>query len=257
MSELDTDKIIKPKCKMCRDRGLKCGCPKCGKVLEKIIITDMQKTDGVIENETVTSHIPSHYRGLVWDKNELIQSHPELDGKMDFNRFVSQLDKAHQGFMNGVMPKTSAIIIAPRRFSKQTWANSCIQFGIKTGHKMFPVMSSNLVRVAMANMFDQYREKSIIENFGYTIEDLMTADCLFISIDSGTQVGSSYKLIDELMTMRANFDRPTIFLSRHTLKELTRNDRYNTFASAIDKSSGNVNRLRYPSIMQCSGERSV
>lgn len=251
MESVDSKPAVKIKCKYCRDKGIKGGCPKCNKVLDKIVVTTMQDVSGIVSDDVVVANIPTFYRGRVWDKNEIIQAHKDLDGKNQFNSFVSQLDKVHKMFMEGNIPSSSAIIIAPRKFSKQIWANSCIQFGMQTGHKMLPVMSSNLIKVAMANMFDRPNSQ-VLKNIGYTIDDLMTADCLFVNIDSGWQHVNAFSLIDELMCMRSNFDRPTFFLSRFDISELTKGDYKNTFKDAIDIGA-DVNRLRYPAIIQCSG----
>jgi len=246
-----SEKNVKIKCKFCRDKGIKGGCPKCQKALDKIVITQMQESDGIVTDEVTLANIPEFYRGRVWDKNELIQAHKELDGKNQFNTFVSQLSKVHSMFMEGTMPRSSAIIIAPRKFSKQIWANSCIQFGMQTGHKMLPVMSSNLIKITMANMFDRPGAQ-VLKNVGYTIDDIMTADCLFVNIDTGWQHINAFSLIDELMCMRSNFDRPTIFLSRFNIEEITKGDYNGTFKDAIDIGA-DVNRLRYPAIIQCTG----
>ena len=250
MTKSEDSNSAKIKCKYCRDKGIKGGCPKCGKALDKIVVTNLQDTSGIVSDDVVVANIPAFYRGRVWDKNEVIQSHKDLDGKNQFNNFISQLDKVHRMFMEGNIPSSSAIIIAPRKFSKQIWANSCIQFGMQTGHKMLPVMSSNLIKVAMANMFDR-PHSSVLKSIGYTIDDLMTADCLFVNIDTGWQHVNAYSLMDELMCMRSNFDRPTIFLSRFNIGELTKGDYNNTFKDAIDVGT-DVNRLRYPVIIQCS-----
>lgn len=243
------DKAKKIECKFCRDKGKQGGCPKCGKHLEKIVETVMQKSDGIVTDEITLANIPEYYRGRVWDKNELIQSHKELDGKNQFSTFCTQLEKIQKIFQEGEIPNKSVILIAPRKFSKQIWANSCIQFGMKTGHKMLPVMSSNLIKVTMANMFDR-PGSSVLKSIGYTIDDIITTDCLFVNIDTGWQHASAFSLMDELMCMRSNFDRPTIFLSRFNIEELTKNDYNGTFLKAIDAGS-DVNRLRYPAIIQC------
>ena len=235
-------------CKQCRDRGLKGGCPRCGKVLEDIPVTILQNKDGVVTDDMVIATIPIYYRGNVWNKNIVIDAHKELDGKNAFDKFVSQLDKIHNIFVDGKIPNKSAIIIAPRTFSKQTWANSCIQFGMKSGHKMMPVMSSNLIKRSMANMIEKPNNK-FLENLGYNLEDILTADCLFVTIDSGWQHESAYAIIDEVMCMRSGFDRPTIFLSRFSIEELTKRDYNGTFNSAIS-ASDDVNRLRYPAVIQ-------
>ena len=240
----------KVSCKYCRDKGIAGGCPKCGKVLDKLPVTVMQETSGIVTDEVTLANIPQYYRGRIWDKNELIANHKDIDGKAKFNNYIAQLDKLHKMFIDGSMPPGSAIIIAPRKFSKQIWANSCIQFGMKTGHKMLPVMSSNLIKVVLANMFDR-PGASVLKQVGYTIEDIVTADCLFVSIDSGWQHMNAYSLMDELMCMRANFDRPTIFLSRFGIEELTKGDYNGTFKSALDAST-DVNRLRYPVVIQCN-----
>lgn len=243
------DKIVKVKCKYCRDVGIKGGCPKCGKQKDKIIETVLQKEAGIVTDDITLSKIPEYYRGKVWDKDTLIMSHKDIDGRSEFNTFVNQMNKVHEIFMNGEIPNKSAIFVAPRKFSKQIWANSCIQFGLKTGHKMLPVMSSNLLKVAMANMFER-PSSSVLAEIGYNVEDIMTADCLFVSIDSGWQHTRAYSLIDELMCMRSQLDRPTIFISRFGLEDLTKGDYNKTFRDAINMDS-DANRLRYPVYIQC------
>lgn len=243
------DKIKKIKCKYCRDVGIKGGCPRCGKHIENIIETVVHGHNGIVTDDTVLATIPEYYRNRVWDKNELIQAHKDLDGKNQFMNFVTQLERIQTIFMEGKVPNKSVLIIAPRRFSKQIWANSCIQFGMKFKHKILPVMSSNLIKITMANMFDR-PGASVLKSVGYNIEDIITADCLFVSIDTGWQHINAYSIMDELMCMRSNFDRPTIFLSRFNIDELTKGDYTKSFMSAIDSSS-DVNRLRYPAIIQC------
>lgn len=243
------NKIKKVGCKRCRDLGLEGGCPKCGKVKQFIPVTNLQTHDGLMDsNDKVIGSIPKYYIGLVWNKNELVSTHKEMDGKNKFNIYVEQLDKVHNIFIDGKVPNKSAIIIAPRKFSKQIWANSCIQFGMESGHKMLPVMSSNILKRTMALMTDRPRN-NYLETLGYNIEDIITCDCLFVSIDGGWQRQSAYSLIDELIGMRAQFDRPTIFLSRYPIDELTKMDYGKTFNSIFDADS-TVNRLRYPILIQ-------
>ena len=100
------DKSKKVTCKFCRDLGIKGGCPKCGKQLDKIVVTPMHETGGIVTDEVTLATIPEYYRGRVWDKNELIKAHKDLDGKNQFNTYVSQLDKIQKLFMAAAWTST-------------------------------------------------------------------------------------------------------------------------------------------------------
>lgn len=248
---LDTNenKVKKVGCKRCRDLGLDGGCPKCGKIKQFIPVSNIQKHGGLMDSDSkVIGSIPSYYVGLSWEKNQLVSSHKEIEGKNKFNIYVEQLCKIHDVFVSGKIPNKSAIIIAPRKFSKQIWANSCIQFGMKSGHKMLPVLSSNVLKRTLALMTERPRN-NYLETLGYNFEDIITCDCLFVSIDSGWQRQSAYSLIDEVIGMRSQFDRPTIFISRFSIEEITKADYNKTFNSILD-ADNSVNRLRYPIVIQ-------
>ena len=242
------NKIKKVKCKRCRDMGVDGGCPKCGKILQHIPVTNLQASAGEFNNDGTLGNIPKYYIGLSWDKNELISTHKELEDRKHFNMFVERLDKLHNIFVGGKVPNKSVLLIAPRKFSKQIWANSCIQYGIKSGHKMLPVMSSNILKRTLSLMIERPKN-SYLESLGYNIEDILTCDCLFVTIDSGWQRQSAYSLIDEVIGMRSQFDRPTIFMSRFPIDELTKMDYGKNFNSILD-ADNSVNRLRYPILIQ-------
>lgn len=243
------DLIKTPTCLYCRGKGLPGGCKHCGKVEGKIIIHKSQETAGVMDNSHVIDFIPDFNKGLEWDSVKLKESTGHLMHSQNFNIFVESLNKIHEVYKKGSIFNKSIIIIAPRKRSKQTWAYSCIQQGIAHGYKMLPVLHTNLLSVALANMFDKPKDQSVIKTFGYNLEDLMTADALFVSVDSGWQKRNAYQLISQLMCMRADFNKPTVFLSRYSLLEMSEGDRNHEFMDCITQDK-NVNRLRYPVVLQ-------
>lgn len=244
--------VEKIKCYTCRDKGLKGGCPDCRKVLGKIDVWKIRNPEGIVDAEKVKLSIPTYYIGREWDVNELKLHHKEMDGDNQFDKYCDQLSKIHNIFVNGSVPNKSAIIIAPKQFSKKIWAYSCIQFGIQSGYKMLPVLSSQLTHRTLT-MFTESTKSKLLDMIGYSLGDILTADCLFVTIDSGFNVGESYKIIDELMSLRANMDRSTIFISKFSIPEMTRYDDKKSFKPFIDSDS-DLNRLMYPIVIQVNGK---
>lgn len=242
------NKIKRPKCMRCRDKGLEGGCPKCGKNLKSVEMVVLNKHDGKMDDSNVLGTIPEYYRGKIWDKNIFMEYHNGDKDLSHVKHILSQMEKIHNIFINGKIPNKSIIMIAPKQYSKQIWAYSCIQFAHKNGYKVFPVMSSDLVKRVMTNMIEKQNSK-FLKELGYNLEDILTADCLFVNIDTSWQRIQAYQVIDDLMCKRSNFDRPTIFLSRFGVDELCKADYDGTFKRSI-VSDNTYNRLRYPAVIQ-------
>lgn len=235
----------KPKCYRCRDKGEVGGCPKCGKIKGK---ADKVVKEQLIKQDYDKMYIPKDYKGKVWRREVLDASKAELCREKKYLAFTEQLEKIHSMFLNGQVVNKSAIIVAPRTFSKMTWAYSCMQLAYKHGYKIFPIMDTAQMKRFVTIELERPNNNSF-DIFKYKYEDLLMADVVFMTVSHGVSRYSAYETIDNIIDERSRMDKPTIVLSRYSCSEFCRFDTYKRFSSIIDKSGKEIGK-RYPVFVQ-------
>lgn len=236
------------KCPYCGDRGKEDGCPKCGKDIKKIVVPEKQKEYFIRKAEYAL--IPEEYIGKAWSKQLIIDSHPELDKDLLFKTFVDRLDKMHEAYRSGILPRKSAIIQAPARMSKEIFAYSCMQMCMNRGITVAPIIDTlDLKRLIVLSAENpNYR----IYNIDY--DRYINSTVCFVSVTSTDRFSDALPVIRSLMSKRARLGLPTIILSRYGLKDLCQDSFDQDYESLVEQSAS-ANRLKYPVIISYSNRK--
>lgn len=238
------------KCYTCRDEGLEspAGCPDCG-----LVQGENYEVQRVVETTDLTDKaIPEYYHRRLWEKEILLRAKPELLNDRYFTNgsdaYVEQLNKAHDIFKNGGLPKTSAIIVAPQTFSKMTWAYSCMQLARAFNYNIVPLMDTQQLKYFIT-LSEEKPSSSYLKRFHFTYEDLIFADILFLTVSKGYYRRNAWEVIQQILDIRSRLGLATIILSRFNINEISEFDRFDRFTKSMDY-NGTENGLRYPAIIR-------
>lgn len=210
-------------------------CPECGRLPTTSIVG---KSAFVPLDE-----IPKYYQGKVWDAKVFWRYHQELKSDMQAQEFVSQLEKVYKLFASGKLPTRSAIISAPTTFSKLTWCYSCMQAALAFGYTVAPVLdTSELKRLVVLSTEKSYSYNEM------SLDEYLSKDIVFVSVTKTEQRKGSASIIVDLLDKRARLGKPTFFISRYSIYELSYWDRVGDFAQIkSDEDSGDP--LKIPAII--------
>lgn len=229
-------------CLYCRGKGTLDGCPKCGKKMSFGGAGAVEVTAEILEKFT----IPAEYLQTEWDDQVLLEDHPTKIKNKSFQRYMKELGKLMEIFRSGLPIKQSAIILAPRRYGKQTFANCCLKEALAHGFSILPILDNTQIK--RINVLSADRPATDYMRLSkYTIEDLTQADICFMTIDADN-FRSAFRTIDSLMDKRARMGKPTFVLSRFTLQDMSDYDSRKAYLGLVDKHRTN-NHLRYPVIV--------
>ena len=230
-------------CYRCRGEGEVGGCKDCG--------TDKVKEIVEIETEEIDRLIiPKWYVKREWNKDIVIRDNPKYRHDPKFNRLVEQMDRAHQTFKEGRNVGISGIFVAPRKFSKMTWAYSCLQLAQANGLKTVPIMDTQQIKRFIT--INEQRPLAVKdEDFGCSYEEFIMADIVIMTVTKSYYYRDASQVIDLVLDMRSRYGKPTIVISRFNMKEITEFDRKGLFNSLIDV-EGRENGMRYPAIIEFS-----
>ena len=230
-------------CFRCRDKGLLGGCPNCGKTLEFSGNAAVSLTRDILDS----MNIPGYYQDMEWNPEALRQEFPELGTHRLFNMYIDQLDKVYRIFASGQLPRRSALIFAPSRRGKQIWAFSCMKHAIKHGYKVVPMLDTsewrrlNIIATERAYIKD-------MSLYGCTMEDVVTADVAFLTVDKDNFKGA-YRAIESLLDKRQRRGKPTFVISRYSPEQISILDFEGTFKDAFDKTN-RLNPMKYLGLIQ-------
>lgn len=222
-------------------------CPECGKQYGGNSATRLEEIDSTkFNNALEVLEIPKEYQKVKWSKVRFMKDNEEKMKDMSFMRFAEQLDKCHSIFDKGSVPSMSAIIIAPPKLSKLTWAYSCMQLALANHHSVTWLLDSQELKrlIVLGGDNPKYKLYNKI-----TFDDYVMSDVCFVTITKTYARYEAYQMIMELLDKRARKGLATFFISRFDLKQLSRNDYDNSFESIKDY-EGNNNNLKYPAIVQ-------
>lgn len=221
-------------------------CPECGFDRSKLnlVIKDPDEIKAFI-NDMERTAIPKQYQGVEWEKSKLIESHQLLANDIKFMKYAEQLEKIHKIFALGTVPSKSAIIIAPPKFSKETWAFSCMQQALLRGLKVARLLDTvEAKRVAvLASENPKYKLYNEV-----LYDDYLDSDVLFLTITKTQYKTDAGHIIMELLDRRSRLGRPTFIISRYQLKELVWKEKWEEFESIIDYNN-TENSIKYPAII--------
>ena len=161
-----------------------------------------------------------------------------------FQRYVNQLEKINDIFVNNKIPHKSAIIIAPAGYSKITFAYSCMQRALNAGFTVAPLLDTGEVKRALVLASENVRYKI---NNEISYEDYIMSDVMFVTVTKLYTRTEAYQIIQELIDRRSRKGLSTFILSRFSLEEISKSDRQHSFES-IKKSE--FDDFKYPAIIQ-------
>ena len=224
-----------PRCLRCGGEGLPGGCPKCGLDSEKITAsTDIEKSE--IVKKARWSMVPQEYIGTVWSKQMLIDNHPEFSTNLNFTNYANLLDKLHSRFVSGLVPQVSAYICAKGKMSKLTWAYSCMQFAIKTGLTVAPLLDT----IELKRLMTLAGDNPDFKLYGRVRYDsYVTSDVCFITVTKLEKFREAFAVINELIARRSRLGLPTFVISRYSLKQISEDCSDRDIDSILDATSRN------------------
>lgn len=241
--------LIKPTdnwCFTCGNKGFPDKvCPACGREPQsKSINLEFRENTEEFVGKIDAFGVPGKYRGIFWDAEVLRHSKPELEKDLKFDRFVTQLEKINNCFVQGILPGKSAIIIADAGFSKMTFAFSCIQRALDMGFSVAPLLDT----VELKRLLVLSAEKPTYKLCGsIDYDSYIMSDVLFVTVTKLKQHEIAFEVIQELIDKRSRKGLSTIILSRYDLQEITKKDYTNQFdaiATAISEDS-----YKYPAVI--------
>lgn len=224
-------------------------CPECGKMYGKSKTTDLNEVDNIRFNSAMdTLEVPEAYRKVKWSKSTLLKYNADKLSDKTFMHYAEQLARAHATFDAGKIPNISAIVIAPPKMSKVTWAYSCMQLALENGHSVSWLLDTQEVKRLLVLGGDNPRYK-LYNKIDY--DNYIMADVVFVTITKTYAKGEAYSVILELLDKRARKGLPTFFISRYDLKQISRTD-YDGQFDFIKDYRNTENGLKYPLIVQWS-----
>jgi hypothetical protein len=230
-------------CRTCEDRGLKNGCPTCGKVL------GLQRKTVTVTAEVLDSkNIPNEYLGVVWEAQKLKNNHQELIENNRFKYYVDQLTKMTEMFNSGKIPNQSAIIIAPRAMSKVTFAYSCMQLAMEHGYTVCPLLDNTQVK--RINNLSADNPSNWITRGLPSIEEIITSDVLFLTVDMDNYA-TALRTIESVIEKRARCNKSTFIITRFPIERMCQFEKKNSYSSLFDRTRS-FNNKKYPVIIDCN-----
>lgn len=222
-------------------------CPECNRQYKKSSAVVMEvKPSTEFLNTLKDLAIPDFYQNKVWNKERLKKDNQDIIGDKSFERYVQQLDRIHSIFVDGRLPNKSAIIIAPPRMSKVTWAYSCMQQAVKHNYSVAWLLDTVELKRLLVLAGENPRYK-LYDRVDY--DSYLMSDVCFITVTKTEYRADSYSTILEIIDRRARKGLSTFIISRFDLKQLSRRD-YDKHFTAIKDFNGHDNDLKYPVIVQ-------
>lgn len=218
-------------CRLCGGLGLKGGCPKCNATPRPLAHMSL------VTQESTSDIIPHIYQGVMWNK-------PESENARE-KEFDNSLEKIHNSFLNGSIPKFSVFLAAPPKSGKNLFAYSCMQTSIAQGFTVAPLLSTadwrRLLKVSQTNPFYKLYGK-------YQWDKLINLDVVFLYIEHSEEHNSDIPLLKSIYDTRSGFGLSTFVISDYRLNDLV--PRWDSDAyTSIYNSNDNRDYLRYPVIL--------
>lgn len=215
-------KIIR--CYVCRDVGLKDGCPSCGKRIEPT------------SEELMNIQIPVKYRdSLVWDSEKLLTRWSSKTGDRQFNQYVKVMDALMKNAQNGIFPTKSMMFISEPGMGKHTFIYSLMNVYMSKGLTVAPMIDQNEYKRMVLSCADKYYSERAKE-----LDTLIKSDFAVMSIEPLNRY-RAVESISSLVEKRANVGKATYVISNYPLSNLE-----NEFNNSIDvRHSPGLDDLRY------------
>lgn len=237
------------RCLECGGRGKPGGCPTCGKHLD-VSTMPTQEAKKVKEKyikKCMYASIPNEYIGITWNKDYLLSSHPERANDIVFKDAVDNMDILHRKFYMGEVPKKSAIIMAPAKYSKTILAYSCMQHALKHGYTVAPLIDT----LDLKRLIRLSSEDPNYKLFGYIkYDDYITSQVVFISVTETDQFSSAMTEIRAILSKRSRLGLSTFILSKFDYRDMSQ-DSVDKDYHSLEDFEGLENDLKYPALISC------
>lgn len=231
-------------CYICGGEGKPGGCKKCHVDSEKLVLPTQKSKDDLIYKARYAL-VPDEYIGSVWNKQMLLDSHPENNNDLRFQKFCNALESLHNRFKEGLVPKSSAFISAPSKMSKTILAFSCMQFAIQHGMKVAPFIDTMDLKRLLTLSGDEPGWKL----FGRIDYDrYITAPVCFVTVTKLDKHEEAYTAVIELLARRSRLGYPTFILSKFDLSEISAHCSDSNYKLLLDEVN-RENSLKYPAIL--------
>lgn len=221
-------------------------CPECGLLPKSSKIKETVQDISQISDKIDSLKIPKFYLGKNWSAEMFWSSHENRRRDKLVCNFLDQMEKVHTMFKNGTIPQRSAIFIAPADYSKLIFAHSCMQYALKYGYTVAPILDT----LELKRLFILSSEKPNHTYLGLNYEDYINADILFFTVTKTEYRRAAYSVIVELLDKRSRRGKCTIGISRYTVYELSHWDVSNDFRQIL-KPINDIDLLKTPAIISC------
>ena len=213
-------------CLTCRDKGMLGGCPTCGKTAQ--FSTEARDVPDEVLDAVA---IPEFYKGNVWSKQTLIDTHADVTAKTKLEQYASILTRIHQIFSSGSIPNKSFIVISSPGSGKLTWAYACMQEALRHGHSVVPIIDNTEFKRLSIISSDRMTSK-FLKSQKYSIEDYLAADVMFMTIDPDN-FQTAYRTVSSVLNKRTRAGKPTFIISRFSLEQISLMDYTQQFTKDI------------------------
>ena len=231
-------KISKFVCMYCRDEG----CDKC-KTEEELNQLNNLKTTRIIQTKG-KNIIPNNYVGVDWDKDILNTDYGIYRNDIYYEAYVDLMDKYITRLRQGEFTNKSIMLSSPKRMSKTIWAYNVLSEYLKKGKKVFPIINTEELKYYL-NKILTTQNKDYIKSLG-TYDDFLEADILIVSVVIGYKRHYAYEIIEEVLSLRSRFEKPTIILSEYSKEDLGYYNTSGSFERLFESTSGTKDELKYP-----------
>lgn len=232
------------RCLECGGKGKKGGCPTCGKHLDisTMPVQEAEAKRNKYIKKCMYASIPNEYIGMNWDANFLIANHPDRANDLTFTEGVKSMEIFHKKFIQGEVPKQSAIFMAPNKYGKSILAYSCMQHALKHNYTVAPMIDTldlkRLMRLSSEN--PNYKLFNYIEYDNY-----ITSQVVFISVTETDQFSSSMTEIWAILAKRSRLGLPTFIISKFDYRDMCQ-DCVDKDYHSLEDFDALDNDLRYP-----------
>lgn len=213
-------------CLTCRDKGMLGGCPSCGKTAQ-FSTEPREVSDEVLDAVA----IPEFYKGNKWSGQTLIDTHGDVTARAKLEQYAKMLTRIHDIFSSGSIPNKSFMVVSSPGSGKLTWAYSCMQEALKHGHSVVPIIDNTQFKRLSIISSDRMTSK-FLKTQQYGIEDYLTADVMFMTIDPDN-FQTAYRTVSSVLNKRTRAGKPTFIISRYSLEQISLMDYTQQFTKDI------------------------
>jgi hypothetical protein len=234
-------------CFSCGNMGKKGSpCPECGKQSDSLVLeTEVTQDVSNILPELESLVIPNYYWGVSWNSSLLWQDHQDKSNDISFQKFVGSVERLHTIFVNNRLPTSSIIIASKPRFSKTVLAYSCIQYALKSGYSVSPILDTAEVKrlIVLASENPKYKP------MGIEYEQYVNSDVVFITVQKDEYRRFCSQTILSIIDKRSRRGKSTIILSSYRLDDLCDGDKTGEFVNLFSDNFQD-NRSKIPALIK-------